>query len=127
MRLSATMIATLTVGACSSGGGRTGVGAGTVAAPVSTSVPVSTLPAGSSASFTGYVQQIYSTGDFLLASGPITYTVVMSPTTAVINVRGRQVPRQFISVAGSVEVTGTLDASKIFAQTVLVPTRKDDP
>jgi hypothetical protein len=53
--------------------------------------------------------------------------VVMSPTTSVINIRGRRVPRQFITVAGSVEVTGTLAASTITAQTVLVPTRKDDP
>lgn len=92
--------------------------------------PVSQLPttalAGPSAPFTGYVQQIYSTGDFVLVSGPVTYTVVMMPTTTVVNLRGQRVPQQYIAVSGTVEVTGVLEAGKITAQNVLVPTRKDD-
>ncbi len=91
---------------------------------------VSQLPisasAGSSAPFSGSVQQIYSTGDFVLVSGPVTYIVVMLPTTTVVNLRGQRVPQQYIAVSGMVEVTGTLAAGKITAQNVLVPTRKDD-
>jgi len=75
----------------------------------------------------GYVEQIYSTGDFILNTGTLRFTIMMSPTTAVLNVRGRQVPRQFIAVAGPVEVTGTVAGATISAQTIRVPTRKDDP
>ncbi|HZX55720.1 MAG TPA: hypothetical protein VFE86_13620 [Ilumatobacteraceae bacterium] len=75
----------------------------------------------------GYVEQIYSTGDFILNTGTLRFTIMMSPTTAVLNVRGRQVPRQFIAVAGPVDVTGTVAGATISAQTIRVPTRKDDP
>ena len=60
------------------------------------------------------VEQIYSTGDFVLNTGDVRFTIMMSPTTAVLNVRGRQVPRQFIAVAGPVEVTGTVAGTKLF-------------
>ena len=63
---------------------------------------------------------------FRLAAGPI-YTVVMTPTTSVINLRGRVVPFQFIQVANSVTVTGQLTGSTITATTILVPVNKDGP
>lgn len=80
----------------------------------------------SSVPFSGSVQQIYSTGDFVLVSGPLTYTVVMMPTTTVVNLRGQRVPQQYIAVSGTVEVTGILEDGRIIAQNVLVPTIKDD-
>lgn len=98
----------------------------TTLSPSAVSQPPTSTSAGSSAPFSGSVQQIYSTGDFVLVSGPVTYTVVMLPTTTVVNLRGQRVPRQYIAVSGMVEVTGTLEAGKITAQNVLVPTRKDD-
>ena len=91
--------------------------------PVPASVPAS---AESSVPFSGSVQQIYSTGDFVLVSGPLTYTVVMMPTTTVVNLRGQRVPQQYIAVSGTVEVTGILEDGRIIAQNVLVPTIKDD-
>lgn len=138
--LSAAMIA-LGMGTCtgSSEGGAVSppsVSQPTVAPP--SPVPTSTLSpsagsqppvsasAGLSVPFSGSVQQIYSTGDFLLVSGPLTYTVVMLPTTTVVNLRGQRVPQQYIAVSGTVEVTGVLEDGKITAQNVLVPTLKDD-
>ena len=154
--LPALAILVVTIGACGAAGAKGGLsGAGPVssqggaaAAPSSTlpsatsmpppeaavspsSGPASTPAPGAATSppptlVTGQVKQIYSTGDFILDDGHVTYTVVMSPTTAVINLRNRQVPRQYIQVAESVQVTGTVSGSNIEAQTVLVPTTKDD-
>lgn len=108
-------------------GSSTVVSQSAVALPSTPEASTSRPAAGpSSAPFSGYVQQIYSTGDFLLVSGPVTYTVVMLPTTTVVNIRGQRVPRQYIAVSGLVDVTGTLDTGTITAQSVLVPTRKDD-
>jgi hypothetical protein len=59
--------------------------------------------------------------------GHVDYTVMMSPTTDIINLRGREVPVQFTQVAGSVQVTRMLSSLKTTAQTVLVPTNKDRP
>ena len=95
-------------------------------APSTLSPSPSPASAESSVPFSGSVQQIYSTGDFVLVSGPLTYTVVMMPTTTVVNLRGRRVPQQYIAVSGTVEVTGILEDGKIIAQNVLVPTTKDD-
>lgn len=113
----------LTVGACS------GAGAGTVASDTQPGVAPSTSSAAATSGarpFDGYIQQIYSTGDFVLVVGNINYAVVMSPTTMVLNLRGRQIPRQFMGAAQSVTVTGTLAGSTIHAQTIVVPTRKEE-
>jgi hypothetical protein len=83
--------------------------------------------AGSPTAISGYVAQIDPNGDFILDTGTVRFTVVMSPSTTVVNVRGRQVPRQFISVAGPAKVTGTVTGSRIAADSVVLPTRKDDP
>lgn len=71
--------------------------------------------------------QLLTGGDFKLSTGSRTYTIDMTATTSVVNLRGREVPRQFIAVAGSVSVTGRLSGATITAETVLVPTTKDGP
>ena len=144
--LSAAMIALGTGAACSGSSDGAGAASSNTASQPSVSLPPVSQPsvsqpsvapstlspspvpasAGSSAPFSGSVQQIYSTGDFLLVSGPLTYTVVMMPTTTVVNLRGQRVPQQYIAVSGTVEVTGILEDGKIIAQNVLVPTLKDD-
>jgi hypothetical protein len=88
-----------------------------------------TAPPGTSrpATITGLVMLIYSTGAFRLSDGKSQYTVDMTLTTSVINLRGREVPRQFIQVAGSVTVTGSLSGSTITAEVVAIPTNKDAP
>ncbi len=64
---------------------------------------------------------------FVLAAGPI-YTVVMTPTTSVVNLLGREVPRQFIQVANPLTVEGLqTDATTIQAQVIVVQTTKDAP
>ena len=110
----------LGVGACS--------GSTAHDAPASAGVASSTAATTSTGvrPFEGYVQSIYSTGDFVLVVGNVRYTVVMSPTTMVLNLRGRQIPREFMTAAQSVTVTGTLVDSTIEAQSILVPTRKEE-
>jgi len=110
----------LAIGGCDSSGGHRGSSTGAAASSTGASTEAPTA-------VDGYVEQIYSTGDFILNAGNVRFTIVMSPTTAVVNIRGRQVPRQFISVSGPAHVTGTVSGSKVVADTVLLPTRKDDP
>lgn len=91
-------------------------------------VPLALLLAPTTAAahaFHGYVQMIYSTGDFVLVVGNVSYTAVISPATTVLNLRGRQIPQQFMTAGQVVTVTGTLLDSKIDAQSVVVPTRKE--
>jgi len=110
----------LAVGACSGSTAHDAPASAGVASPSSATTSTGVQP------FEGYVQSIYSTGDFVLVVGNVRYTVVMSPTTMVLNLRGRQIPRQFMTAAQSVTVTGTLVDSKIQAQSILVPTRKEE-
>ena len=71
--------------------------------------------------------QIFDNGDFILSDGPNRYSVVMTLTTSAINLRGREVPRQFIQVAGTVTISGPLSGSTITALVVSIPTIKDGP
>jgi len=95
-------------------------------APTPTPTPTPT-PAPALVTVAGLVTQLSAAGDFILTDADTSYSVAMSRTTKVINLPGREVPRQFIKVAGSVQVTGTLSGSTISAQTVLIPTKKDRP
>jgi hypothetical protein len=95
-------------------------------APTPTPTPKPT-PAPALVTVAGLVTQLSAAGDFILTDADTSYSVAMSRTTKVINLPGREVPRQFIKVAGSVQVTGTLSGSTISAQTVLIPTKKDRP
>jgi hypothetical protein len=97
-----------------------------VATPLPTPQPAQGTVTGQ-VTMTGYVMQIYANGDFVLSDGSHTDTIAMTLTTSVVNLRGREVPRQFIQVAGSVTVTGPLSASTITAEIVSVPTTKDGP
>ena len=99
-------------------------------APTPTPTPTPTpkpTPAPALVTVAGLVTQLSAAGDFILTDADTSYSVAMSRTTKVINLPGREVPRQFIKVAGSVQVTGTLSGSTISAQTVLIPTKKDRP
>ena len=95
-------------------------------APTPTPTPKPT-PVAALVTVAGLVTQLSAAGDFILTDADTSYSVAMSRTTKVINLPGREVPRQFIKVAGSVQVTGTLSGSTISAQTVLIPTKKDRP
>jgi hypothetical protein len=70
----------------------------------------------------GAVTAIFANGNFLL----IGYTVVMTPTTSVVNLDGHQVPVQFVQVGNlPVKVTGRRSGSTIEAEQVVVQTHKD--
>ena len=86
----------------------------------STLLTVTAAPVPATVKVLGNVQAIFANGNFVLTSGPSTYTVVMSPDTSIVNLLGHIVPSQFIAVNGSVEVTGPLSGSTIQAQLVVV-------
>ena len=73
---------------------------------------------------TGQVMLIFASGNFRLSTGTRAYRIVMRPTTSVINLRGREVPRQFIQVANKVTVWGRRIASRIVARQVMVTPAK---
>jgi len=66
---------------------------------------------------------MFAGGGFVLAPGG--YTVVMSPTTSIVNDLGHIVPAQFIATGGSVDVTGVLSGTTITATRVVVHTTID--
>jgi hypothetical protein len=77
---------------------------------------------------TGQVMLIFANGNFRLNNGRRNFTIIMTRLTSVVNLRGREVPRQFIRVANKVTVTGVLRRfHRIRAKVVLVYTRKDGP
>ena len=96
-----------------------------VATPATTTV-LAPVAAGPQTTVNGHVTQIYPTGDFVFNDGQVDFVVVMSPTTAIINLRGTQVPLQYIQVTGALQITGVFVGAKFRAVTVLVPTNKDD-
>jgi hypothetical protein len=49
----------------------------------------------------------------------------MQANTAVLNLRGKEVMRQYIQPANTVEVTGVLVGATLTAQTVVAQTTKD--
>jgi hypothetical protein len=69
--------------------------------------------------------QVYSTGDFVLFDGHVNLQIVMQANTAVLNLRGKEVMRQYIQPANTVEVTGVLVGATLTAQTVVAQTTKD--
>jgi len=136
-------VVSLTLGACRGPGSPAG-SPSPIAAPASTVVPtptqvstpstasptqVSTVPAAGATPtvITGYIQEIEPTGDFVIEDGGVRYTVVMSPATSVVNLRGRAASRLFLRTSGAVTVSGALNGSTISAESVLIPTRKEYP
>jgi len=105
----------------SAGSSTIGATSGSVSGSTLLTVTAAPPPAPVTVTVLGNVQAIFASGNFQLTSGTSTYTVVMSPTTSIVNLLGHIVPSQFIAVNGSVEVTGLLsDATTIQAQLVVV-------
>ena len=57
--------------------------------------------------------------------GQTDYTLGMSTTTKLVNLNGAEMGREFIQAGASIQVTGTLTGSKIFAPTVVIPTTQN--
>jgi hypothetical protein len=78
---------------------------------------------------TGLVSESLSAdlGHFSVNAGKIYSVFYESIATQTFNLRGGEVPRQFIQVGGKVTVTGRLSGSTITATRVLVWTTKDRP
>ncbi len=98
--------------------------------PVHTAAPAPKTPSiapgtGQTTTLIGLVMQVDSSGDFDLTYGNVRLRIVMQPTTAVLNLRGKEVIRPYIQPANYVQVTGALVGTTLTAQTVVVQTTKD--
>ena len=101
-----------------------------VTVPLQTAAPAPKTPTiapgtGQTTTLIGLVMQVDSSGDFDLTYGNVRLRIVMQPTTAVLNLRGKEVIRPYIQPSNNVQVTGTLVGTTLTAQTVVVQTTKD--
>ena len=95
----------------------------TVAAP-SQSPSTSTI-APALVTVVGQIVKVLASGEVVVNDGQSDYTVGMSTTTKLVNLNGAEVGREFIQVGASIQVTGTLTGSRIFAPTVVIPTTQN--
>ena len=74
----------------------------------------------------GYVVTAPVNDRFAFMVNGIRYTVVLTPTTLLINSLGKEVPRQYIAPSAKpVTVTGMRLGTTITAKTILIPGAKD--
>ena len=122
----------LDLGGDASGGATSAIGAVTT----STSIPVgsvgSSLPTTSTVApavvtVVGTINRLLPDGELVMNDGQTDYTVGMSATTKIRNLRGDEVTRDFIQLGTQIQVSGTLTGSRILDPTILVPTVLDKP
>jgi hypothetical protein len=94
--------------------------------PIQTPTPTPTV--GQFISVTGFAQYKLSQTEFVFVTETKTYNVTMDLTTRAVNLNGKllggyQIVSQLIPLQFT--VTGTVSGSTIMAQTVLIPTTKD--
>jgi hypothetical protein len=75
----------------------------------------------------GTINKILPNGDFVVNDGHQDYTISMSSTVKIVNLKGGDVTRQFLTLGRTVQITGTLSDSTIRAQKVVIPTNTDQP
>ncbi len=66
-------------------------------------------------------------GDFLVSVGQTDYAVAMSSGAHVVDPNGAEMTRQLIQVGMPVQITGTLDGTRITAPTVVIATSESQP
>jgi hypothetical protein len=75
----------------------------------------------------GTINRILPNSDFVVNDGHQDYTIAMSSTAKIVNLKGGDVTRQFLTLGRTVQITGTLSDSTIRAQKVVIPTNTDQP
>ena len=75
----------------------------------------------------GTINRLLPDGEVVMTDGQTDYTVGMSATTKIRNLRGNEVTHDFIQLGVQIQVSGTLTGSRILDPTILVPTVLDKP
>ena len=94
--------------------------AGRTTAPTSTEATTTTAP-GIITTVAGNVTQIVDAGHFVVNDGQTDYTIVTSAATKLVDVNGAPMTADSISVAGLVQVTGTVKDKTIEADRIVLP------
>ena len=122
----------LDLGGGAPAGGASPVGAATTSISVSVDESTSSLPTASTVApavvtIVGTINRLLPDGEVVMNDGQTDYTVGMSATTMVRNLRGNEVTRDFIQLGAQIQVSGTLTGSRILDPTILIPTVLDKP
>ncbi len=75
----------------------------------------------------GTISGLLADGQVMVNDGHTDYTVGMSATTKILNLRGDEVTHDFIRVGAQIEAWGTLVGSRLVDPTIRVPTVLDKP
>jgi len=100
--------------------------AGRTTTPTSTEATTTTAP-GILTTVAGPVRQILDTDHFVINDGQTDYTIVTSAATKLVDVNGAPMTADSITVAGLVQVTGTVDGTTIDAETIVLPAAAPAP
>ncbi len=122
----------LDLGGDASGGATSAVGAVTTSTSISVDSLASSLPtaptvAPAVVTIVGTINRLLPDGEVVMNDGQADYTVGMSATTKIRNLRGNEVTHDFIQLGAQIQVSGTLTGSRILDPTVLIPTVLDKP
>ena len=122
----------LDLGGDASGGATSAVGAVTTSTSISVDSVASSLPtaptvAPAVVTIVGTINRLLPDGEVVMNDGQTDYTVGMSATTKIRNLRGNEVTHDFIQLGAQIQVSGTLTGSRILDPTVLIPTVLDKP
>lgn len=122
----------LDLGGGAPAGGASAVGAATTSVSVDSAGSVASLPTASTfapaiVTIVGTINRLLPGGALVVNDGQTDYTVEMSATTKVRNLRGNEVTRDFIRLGAQIQVSGTLTGSRILDPTILIPTVLDKP
>ena len=120
----------LDLGGGAPAGGASAVGAATTSISVDEPTPVAptaSTVAPAVVTIVGTINRLLPDGEVVMNDGQTDYTVGMSATTKVRNLRGNEVTRDFIQLGAQIQVSGTLTGSRILDPTILIPTVLDKP
>lgn len=106
-------------------GSASGAGTTSTAVAVRPQVPSTSTVAPATVTVVGQIVKLLASGEVVVNDGQTDYTVGMSTNTKLVNLNGAEVGREFLQVGASIQVTGTLTGSRIFAPTVVIPTTQN--
>jgi hypothetical protein len=91
------------------------------------SVPTAPTVAPAVVTIVGTINRLLPDGEVVMNDGQTDYTVGMSATTKLRNLRGDEVTHDFIQLGTQIQVSGTLTGSRILDPTIVIPTVADTP
>jgi hypothetical protein len=90
-------------------------------------VPTAPTVAPAIVTIVGTIDRLLPDGEVVMNDGQTDYTVGMSATTKLRNLRGDEVTHDFIQLGAQIQVSGTLTGSRILNPTIVIPTVLDKP